>query len=754
MRRFLTFFLLLLVSLPVGMSIAGCGKKNQAVFCSGGDSGLEIGQVASVDLEPRVTGVSLNFSEIGQVGAAKAADCKGSNVGVSFKYGTKDMTIADISPTGSLCGGTWNRNSPAGVADFTTCNPTNKTGVTCVFASGGGVGSNCVPVYVHPPVTGVTLTSPSSTNCSAQTGANQTTNCCPVQIQNTSGAPPPPVYTGTSCLSQNTTGQLAALVMSGSTNISCSVGHLLLAPQDPNIVSIDQNGVATAKLPGSTVITATVAQASSTAGFFYTCPPASISLSIPGVQGNTVVVNQGLPQPITAKVIDTLGNPIVGLDLNFVSTTPSTTTAGSSGLVSALFPGAATITAVCQPLSCNPSSFEQIGILGTGKPVISNDIKIESPGTVNTILYTASTKSRYYVPVDFSTNTVGTPVLLPYVPTSMVINQSGTNVYFGSTAELMTVNAYTNSLAKEDNNVSGNVLTISPDGRTLVISDSVHNLLYLYNTSNGSYISFGGTGTRAEYTPDSQAVYIVGPGKLYVYSNFTGWHIYDTSSTGSTDITVTIPNVGAYLAGTTTTAHGYCANTTVNPVDYYPLAAQVPVSIDRLAATNDGLHILGATAGSPSILSDIAVTLPIGPCPPNGTGLTFQNSPSTKVLTGVDAASINYVIPASDSSVAFITYFAPAGAPAGSAILPAYKPQTVAAGTLTNIPLAGASAPINGVFSPDNHNFYVGTSGDNQIHIIDTNSLTDIKQINPRLLDPSGNPAAPDLIVDRPRPTT
>ena len=46
------------------------------------------------------------------------------------------------------------------------------------------------------------------------------------------------------------------------------------------VVTIDQNGVATAQAPGSTLITGTIAQTSSNAGYFYTCPPTSIDLKV------------------------------------------------------------------------------------------------------------------------------------------------------------------------------------------------------------------------------------------------------------------------------------------------------------------------------------------------------------------------------------------------------------------------------------------------------------------------------------------
>jgi hypothetical protein len=56
--------------------------------------------------------------------------------------------------------------------------------------------------------------------------------------------------------------------------------------------------------------------------------------------------------------------------------------------------------------------------------------------------------------------------------------------------------------------------------------------------------------------------------------------------------------------------------------------------------------------------------------------------------------------------------------------LPAYSPTT---GTLLPpIPLTGgAKAPVAGVISSDNSTIYVGTSGDNQVHLIGRKALID-----------------------------
>jgi hypothetical protein len=147
-------------------------------------------------------------------------------------------------------------------------------------------------------------------------------------------------------------------------------------------------------------------------GFFSTCPPLSITLAIPNSTSTNVVVNQNLAQPITATVLDTHRVVLTGLNLTFESTTPTTLPAGT-GTVIPIFPGAGSIVAVCQPPTCNQSPFNQIGLYGNGKPIVSNPIGVTAPGTNSTVLYIASTQSQFLVPVDFTSTTIGTPAGLP-----------------------------------------------------------------------------------------------------------------------------------------------------------------------------------------------------------------------------------------------------------------------------------------------------------------------------------------------------
>jgi hypothetical protein len=820
MRRFVTLAVLLLFTVPFGVSISGCSKKSPTIFCNGADSGIPVGQVTTITLSPALTGISMNFAQIGQVSTPVATDCKGTTESVTkYTYatflanGTPDMTIADVEPTnGRLCAGTWNRNTGGGIPDFTTCNPTNKSGTVFVVASGQGASSNPLPIYVHPVVTNVVLgplstdcINDAATNCSPAAFATQQVSCT---INPANGCCTTPVTTTAaasastnSCVSQSVTGQLAARVYAGTgssqTNVSCQVGHLSFTPQTSSIVTIDQNGVATAQQPGSTVITANISNAGSSAGFFSTCPPTSITLSIPGSSvspcpptstalNTSIIVNPNNVQPIASCAIDKNGTILTGLSLEFESTTPTTIPAVAAGTVTPIFPGAAAITAACQPPSCNPSPFNQIGLYGNGKPVTSNPVTITAPGINSTNLYIASTNSLYLVPVDFTQPQIGSPVRLPYQPNSMVISNDGSTIYMGSTFEIMTFNATSNSLTAQDPTVTGTVLAVSPDGSTLVITDPIRQFVYLYGATGGIQTQFGGVGTHAVFTPDSQTVYItegdynsatgvITPNnQLLVHSTFTGWYS-TTSSQATTDVAVAVPTVGAFFGGIPTTARSYCPVTTTTTLNgqltttnvFYPDAGVMGPQTDRVATTNDGLHLLGATVTPKPTFTDQALLtpgtpatpgLPIGNCPlADATPVTFATNPVFNgVLPGVTATAITGVFPTSDSATAFVTYTGTGG------VVPAYTPQATGPGTLTTIPLSTALgtpvAPVAGAVSADNQTFFAGTSGDNAVHLLTkqaNGSYQDVTTpIAPKLPDVNGNIVAPNLLVQKPRKST
>jgi trimeric autotransporter adhesin len=787
MQRFLTFVVLLLLSVPVGLSIQGCANKNSD-YCNGAGYGYTVTQPVSISLQPQTTGLSVAFAQTSQLQAPSSENCKGTSASVSaYTYGTTDMTIADVSPTGAVCGGTWNRHTPA-VADFTTCVPTGKTGVAYMTASASGFTSNQVAVYSHPNLTSLQLVGPTDSAGNPQCVSQSLTSQLDVIAY----------YT-------NSAGQ-QTLLCSPTTN-SCNnvIGHTTYAAADAGVVTIDQNGVATAQAPGSTTITGTIAQSSSNTGYWYTCAPKSISLTVNsnGSAATSASIDLNTPTALTATVKDTNGNTINGLALSYVSTNPGSIAVSSAGSVTASFPSNSAISVVCQPTTCNPAPINKMGTLGTGVPILSNLVEITAPGQNSNYIWASSPGSPYFVPIDYSTGTIGTPVKLPYNPNSMVLDQTGTSLYFGSYRELMTYSAVTNSLSSENTNVPGVVLAVSPTNSQVLINDQLRGVLYLLTTASGSYTSFAGIGQKATFSPDGQTVYVVGQGVLYIYNAFTGWSVETlpagqaTATTGtcpatdttsniptgtsayppnttdnpnntynmfcSPDAAVTIPAAAVFLSGATTSAYGQCPNTTVSPAVNFPEATTVAALSDHVASTTDGKHIIGASA-NPAVLTDLSVNVPINACPTTATGqttgITFQPTPaiSQTSLSAYGLNNINEVVAATNSVEAFITYGTTATTPpSGGALLPVYKPSATAgsAGTLSSVTLSGnAVAPVAGIFSPDNTLFFAGTSGDNLLHVVNTTTLLDTKTLDPKITDSNGNPLPPVFLAVKPRPTT
>jgi trimeric autotransporter adhesin len=786
MRRLVSLAVLLFFAVPFGASVVGCGHKTVTVFCNGGDSGPVVGQVKSITLSPSFAtfGESLNFGQIGSGLSASAVDCKGSSVSVrSYTYATSDKTFADINPaSGQVCGGTFNINTGGGIPDYTICtapvNPpaTNKLTplVAYITATADGAVSNAIPVYIHPIVTSIVIGNPTTqANCS--TDPDPATNCCPIS---TGAIVTAPAYLGTSCLSQGVSAQLTARAYKNGTtnpadNITCQIGHLGYSAQNLSVLTIDENGVLTAAQPGSTIITASISNSGSggAAGFFSTCPPASITLSAPG-QANPTNITVGVNNstPLVATVLDTNGVTLTGLNLEFNSTTPTTIPA-TVGAVTPTFPGSATITAVCQPATCNAAPFSQIGLFGNGKPITSNGVQVTAPGTNTTVLYIGSTQSQYLLPVDFSTGQQGSLLKLPYIPNSMVITQDGSTIYLGSGTALMTVSALTNSVTASNQAITGTVLSVSPDASTVVVTDPIRQTVSLVSGGTTVTSTYGGVGTRAQWSPDSQTVYVTanssasGP-QLLVHSQYTGWYATPTSSQ-YVDVAVMVPSIGAFFSTNTGVTEGrtYCSTSvpaaTGNPPavanTYYPVANDTTVQTDRIAATNDGNHILGATVSTtPASLNDIVLSLPATATQPGGpracttatATVTFNSTFSNHPLTGVAATSITGVFPASNSLLSFVTYTGTSG------LLPEYIPAT---GTVSTVALSsGAVAPVAGVFSTDNKTFFTGTSGDNQVHLITITgtAATDSSVIAPKLPDGNGNIVVPNLLVQRPKKST
>ena len=794
MRRFLTLVCLLCLAIPAGISISSCTRNPGANYCNGLGYGLKIGEVASIDLEPRTTGISLAFGQTQQTSTPQAKDCKGNSASSSnYKYGTTNNQIVDISPTGNICAGTWNRNTGGGIADYTTCSKPNPLPTTnslpyataYITVSANAVTSNPVQVFVHTQVTSISLVGPQQ--CLSQ-GALAQLDAQACYSTTVNGQP-----TNALLCAPSTVTSYACPLPAGVTSVptcTASIGSLVFSVGVPAVANINnETNQITAALPGTTTITASVAGSGSSAGYFSTCPPHSISVTLNGSTSGTVT--KGVTQNLVTTVIDINRNTITGLSLDYQSTDPIDISASSAGAISATYPGEASVYAICQPPNCNPSPINEVGLYGTGLSISSNPVTITVPGTASEYLWLAAPgQSQYFVPVELLSGTIGSTVRLPYVPNSMVMDKTGDNLYFGSPHELMEVTAATNTLSKQDPSAPGIVLAVSPDSSTLLINDQVRQLFYVYAVSGSITSTFGGLGSAASWTPDGKTLYIadtaaLGAGHtntLYVYSQNTGWSSYDLSASGGAqNLALTIPAVGAYLSGNSTVAHTWCPTGTVGnnaTISFYPQGASVAAQTDVLAATTDGQHILGAAViGGGVTLSDIRVSIPNGDCPGAGSNtlqaLIIPSTLNPQQPLNIHATAVNQVVTSPASNLAFITY---SGSTPG-ALLPYYQPQASGAGTVNYLTLTGSSAitaPVAGAFSPDDKLFFVSTAGDNQIHYISipasissSTPLTDTQQISPNLpactpgtdpgcllTAPTTHPVPATVIAVKPRSTT
>ena len=183
---------------------------------------------------------------------------------------------------------------------------------------------------------------------------------------------------------------------------------------------------------------------------------------------------------------------------------PLGTTGNNPATITAVAPGTASITAACSPPNCN-NSFPNAPPAYIVYPQYSQNVVTASvSGATTTTVYAASTNSTTLVPISTSTNTAGTAVTLPNLPNSALMDPTGSYLYLGSSSGLMQVNLLTNAVTAYS--VNGTVVAISPDSRYLLISDSVANDVYYFDTNirPSSTTSAGFTTSSSHYTPDSK----------------------------------------------------------------------------------------------------------------------------------------------------------------------------------------------------------------------------------------------------------
>jgi len=333
----------------------------------------------------------------------------------------------------------------------------------------------------------------------------------------------------------------------------------------------------------------------------------------------------------------------------------------------------------------------------------------------------------------------------------------------------------------------GKVLTISNDGKLVVVSDTVStpSQVYIYSASGGGanlILSVSGeTATAAAFSPDQLKLFILtNLGNLYVYSTVDALTSVPIA-TSATDVKFSADGSFAYVAGTpgTTSVSGFaaCDTPTTNVLSGVTTAA-VPLAL----YPSPTLQL-----DSQGNWTEVVLALD----PPNidtfGVNVTQSLLPDGQFVCIPPTVALDTHFPQKSSNLgqgSFTPIYAQLVADGTELIvvaqgIPAVLLFNVAGGTTTSIPLAGGSLPqppsqpgqFSAAASTDGSQVYVAacdqfkgtTCAAGSVHIVNTTGEGDFQQVpyvnvndnnNPNMCNTQGGTAPlclPNLIAIRPQ---
>jgi hypothetical protein len=546
--------IVIVVGIILAASLTGCVGKS-----TGGAAG---GGVQSVTLTPSGD-QSIDIGAT-QVFTATARDAKGVAIlaaTIQFTVTSGDSNPAPLSITsaGAGCAGSWDSTQ-------TICSP-GVPGIALVTATVGGVSSPATRVFVHQHIASIQVS--------------------PVS---------PPLH---DCFSQGETADFQAVAFDvNQHDITNSVGPLIWSASNGTVLTVNNiTGLlgnqtqVTAKTPGVTQLFASVSGTTSTplTHPFVTCLVNEIHLQIVGDTGNSFTIASSSSKTIKATVIDTRGTTIENPPLVWISSNPEvanfsspSNTTGSNSVTARLNPGGADVSAACTPPTCN------IGVL-PGLPVYSSNGQLpdgeQGFGAISANITPSPTKPPTFTAwaattdcgtgpgctsVTFAvtpgTTPIGAQVGVPRTPNSMMFNEQGTRIYFGSDQGLMFLDVGAStptvtpvSAAPTPCNVSlcGKVLAISDDGNRALVSDGnpVPEQAFIFDAVANAAAPVDlvlptGTAKAAAFSPDGLKIFIVtDAGVMFAFSTVDALRPVTVTTTAK-DVAFSADGSFAYVAGT------------------------------------------------------------------------------------------------------------------------------------------------------------------------------------------------------------
>lgn len=693
---------------------------------------------ANISLSPS-NPVSLDTGSATQTFTATPRNNKNTTITTPVTFLSSNTAVLTISTNGLACAGTWDSLTAPQI-----CTP-GPVGVAQVTARSHGVSSPPTTVYVHQHIDNIVIS--------------------PVPDQTPPSGP---------CFSKGQSFNYQANALSRGLDITATAGPFTWQSVNTDVTTLEiptesapVTGLAigqvkvTAHTPGITSLVASTSNVTSQPLDFTTCAVQSIALAVTGSASNSINVTAGSGRTVTATVLDTLGNTITGVPLTWSSSNPLSVSA-NSGSVATPQAGGATVVASCTPPTCNIGLKPLQPIYPEGAvDVVVAPATTTTPTTTTPTVYVSSTGVSSSPPGDCATtigcvsllvpigspnNTVGTAVGLPATPNSLVFDRQGAKAYMGTdfsffgSRGLMQITVASPPTVTQFKSVTGKVLTVSPDGKKVILSGADPNavpvpgsnapppatqVIVFDTTSNTSTTLNIAGATAADFSPDNLRAFIAAGSNLYVWSAQDALKKI-TLTAPAKDVSFSPEGAFAFVSGGSSTSSvtawstcGLSSALTNNVV-----LPAIPSFLRALP--RDAVNLADPpTAGTATTITSILAVDSPGidlfrvARAPTGCASTASAGTATSFNLGQGSFVPIQLIVSQDAGRAYVI-----ASNRGSVLVFNIDNQTSSA-----IPLSGDAVPVQASLTPDGSRLYVAAA-DGQVHILDTQNGGDLLQIS------------------------
>ncbi len=722
-------FIFIAVSLIAGLT--GCSSTSPTTTTN-------FPTPANISLSP-ANPVSLDAGAATQTFTATPRNSSNTTITTPVTFLSSNTAVLTIATNGLACAGTWDSLTAPQI-----CTP-GPVGTAQVTARSHGVSSPPTTVYVHQHIDKIVAS--------------------PVTGQTPPAGP---------CFSRGQSFNYQANAFSRGLDITGTVGPftwqsvnvdvttLAIATDSAPVPGLVTGQVkVTAHTPGITSLVASNGNVNSQPLDFTTCAVQSITLAVTGSTTNSINVTSGSGKTVTATVVDTQGNTITGVPLTWSSSNPASVSA-TSGSIATPQAGGATVVASCTPPTCNIGLKPLLPIYPEGAvDVVAAPASTTTTTTTTPTVYVSSTGFStspagncattvgcvsLLVPIGSPNNTVGTAVGLPATPNSLVFDRQGAKAYMGTdfsffgSRGLMQITVASPPTVTQFKSVTGKVLTVSPDGKKVILSGADPNAVpvpgsntpppatqvVVFDTTSNTSTTLNIAGaTAADFSPDNLRAFIAAGSNLYVWSAQDALKKISLSAPAR-DVSFSPEGGFAFVAGgsssSSVTAWSTCglSSALTNNV----VLPAVPLFLKALP--RDAINLADPpTAGSATTITSVLAVDSPGidlfrvARAPTGCTSTASSGTATPFNLGQGSFVPIQLIVSQDAARAYVL-----ASDRGSVLVFNIDNQTSSA-----IPLSGGAIPIQASLTPDGRRLYIAAA-DGQVHILDTQNGGDILQIS------------------------